>query len=94
MESISPTNLHNGKRHQHKVKGAKLLFDFTKICAEILQQILGYSFCSQHHILAQCCQMLLQKSIFFQKLLCFGAKIFVKLTPQLEVVLMQSMTLS
>jgi hypothetical protein len=56
MESISPTNLHNGKRHQLKVKGAKLLFDFIKICAEIVQHILGYSFCTQHHILAQCCQ--------------------------------------
>jgi hypothetical protein len=32
---------------------------FTNISAEILLNVLGYIFCTEHHILAHFCQMLL-----------------------------------
>jgi hypothetical protein len=37
----------------------KMLFFFTNISATILVHVLGYSFCTEHHILAHFCQMLL-----------------------------------
>jgi hypothetical protein len=37
----------------------KMLFCFTNISAEILINFLGYSFCTESHILAHFCQMLL-----------------------------------
>jgi hypothetical protein len=52
--------LHNAQSCKHKVNGVKMLFCFTNISAEILLHVLGYSFYTQHHILAHICQMLLQ----------------------------------
>jgi hypothetical protein len=46
----------------------KMLFCFTNISAEILLHILGYNFCSQHHILARFCQMLLPSKT--SKIIC------------------------
>ncbi len=59
----------------------------TKLCTEILLLILGYSFCTQHYILVNFCQMLLPEKaskimcteaalLWYQilKLLCFGTK--------------------
>jgi hypothetical protein len=34
----------------------KMLFCFSYISAEILVLVLGYSFCTEHHILAHFCQ--------------------------------------
>jgi hypothetical protein len=36
-----------------------MLFCFTNISAEVLLRILGYSFCTERHILVHFCQMLL-----------------------------------
>jgi hypothetical protein len=38
-----------------KYMAQKILFFHFNIWAEILLHILGYSFCSEHHILAQLC---------------------------------------
>jgi hypothetical protein len=40
-----------------------LLFCAANICAEHLLHILGYTFCTEHHILAQCCQMWLTQKV-------------------------------
>jgi hypothetical protein len=37
----------------------KMLLCFANISAEILLHILGYSFCTEHHILVHFCLMLL-----------------------------------
>jgi hypothetical protein len=37
----------------------KMLFCFTNISAKILLHVLSRSFCTEHHILAHFCQMLL-----------------------------------
>jgi hypothetical protein len=52
-----------------------MLFCFANIPTEILLNILGYSFCTEHHILVHFCQMLLPSKhckLYAQKLLSFG----------------------
>jgi hypothetical protein len=41
--SLSPSNLDNGQRYQHKVNGTKIFL--TNILTQNLLHILGYSFC-------------------------------------------------
>ncbi len=56
----------------------------TDICTEIWLNILGYSFCTKHHILAQFCQLLLpqkRQKLLAQKMLCFGTKNFGEIDP-------------
>jgi hypothetical protein len=59
MVSISPTNVCNVQRRQHKVNAQKMQIGFTTISAQILKQVLGNCFCTERHILAHFCQMLL-----------------------------------
>jgi hypothetical protein len=51
-----------------------MLFYFTNISAEILLHTLGYSFCTEDHILAQHCQMLLPLKV--SKIICAKAAPF------------------
>ena len=63
----------------------KILVCFTNISAKILMQIIGYSFCFEHHIWTHFYLMLLPlKASKFsaQKLLCFGAKNFGEIDPK------------
>jgi len=81
LESISPTNLRNAKRRQHKVNGTKRC---SNISAEILLHVLGNSFCTERHILAHFCRMLLPlkaSKISATKLLYFCTKIFDEIDP-------------
>ncbi len=61
-----------------------MLFFFTNISDEILLYVLGYSFCTKHHILACVCQMLLPlkaSKIIFAKTALFGDKNFDEIDP-------------
>ncbi len=55
----------------------KMPFCFTNISAKILQHILGYSICTEHHILVPFCLILFRlkrQKLSAQKLLSFGIK--------------------
>ncbi len=62
-----------------------ILFCFSNISAEILWHILGYSFCSECHILTHFCQLLLpsraSKNTSSKAALVCAPKMLVKLTP-------------
>jgi hypothetical protein len=45
---------------KNNLNGKKMLSCFNHISAEILLRDLGYSFCTEHHILVHFCQMLLK----------------------------------
>jgi hypothetical protein len=47
----SATNLHNAQSSSTKEIAQNMLFSFTNISAEILLHTLGYSFCTESHIL-------------------------------------------
>jgi hypothetical protein len=76
VESITPTNFSNAQRDERKVKATKMLFCFINICAQILLNILGYSFCAVHHILVQHCQMLLPQKA--SKMICAKAPLLLR----------------
>jgi hypothetical protein len=68
----------------------KLLFCFCTISDEILQHILGYSFCTKRNILVHFFQMLMQfkaAKIFCAKAaLCWHQKMLVALTPGANII--------
>jgi hypothetical protein len=74
LVSISPTSLRNVQRHQHRVNNIQDGSLFTIIFAKILLLIVGYGFCTEHHILAHFSKMQLplrHQTFSAQKLLYF-----------------------